>query len=392
MTNNQTETFTARYFDLRLDSSERGVTASVTDSPAGQSSSPVPVNLFEELARFSPDELAGADQVALGSNLWCSLFSHPETGELWRASNAAGSSYLRLTISDPDLTALPWELLHDPRTARFVALDARSALIRFLPLPISTTAELGDRPLRVLFTGCSPAALPRIEVERERNLLLDALPESDLALVGGTHPMSLSQLASDLVQGATVWHFAGHGTKQALIFDDGAGNPASVDAFTVGMLLTGAGVRVAVINSCRAGAGGGTASSIAGALLRAGIPVVVALQSAIPDSAAIAFCRSFYQAIALGRSVEQATTDGRRAVFALGEPAGASWWMPALFSRSDGPVVLVESNESVSGNLDSPRTVGPRAIASEGSAISQGGVAISGHVGGCVVVVRSPKP
>ena len=77
----------------------------------------------------------------------------------------------------------------------------------------------------------------------------------------------------------------------------------------LGMLLTGAGVRVAVINSCRAGAGGGAASSIAGALLRAGVPVVVAMQSEIPDTAAIAFCKSFYQAVALGRSVEQATTD-----------------------------------------------------------------------------------
>ena len=38
--NHNTETSAIRYFDLRLDRSERGVTATVTNSPAGQSSSP----------------------------------------------------------------------------------------------------------------------------------------------------------------------------------------------------------------------------------------------------------------------------------------------------------------------------------------------------------------
>lgn len=389
--NHNTEISTIRYFDLRLERSERGVTATVTNSPAGQSSSPVVVSLPTEPVKPRSAELTPADQIALGSDLWRRLFSQSEIAELWRASNAVGGSYLRLTIGDSGLAGLPWELLYDPRTSRFVALDGQAALIRFLPLPISAITSSVDLPLRILFTGCSPAGLPRLEVDKERRLLVDALPEHVMTLVGREEAVTLSRLAADLMAGAAVWHFAGHGTEQALIFDDGAGNPASVDAFTAGMLLTGVSVRVAVINSCRGGASGGAASSIAGALLRAGVPVVVAMQSEIPDAAAIAFCKSFYHAIALGHSVEQATTAGRRVVFALGETAGASWWMPALFSRNDGPLVLANVNPADGNSLASDRTAWSQATASGGSAISKGGVAISGHVGGSVVVLSSPK-
>lgn len=389
--NNHTETPQTCYFDLRLDRSENGVTAVVTNSPAGQSSSALLVGLPLEGARIPYDELLIADQIALGSGLWSSIFSQTEIAELWRASNVADSPYLRLTISDLSVAALPWELLYDQRTARFVALNARAALIRFLPLPLVVYSSPVGLPLRVLFTGCSPAGLPLLEIDKERQLLSEALPGRDAKLAGGTQAGSMSRLASELFHGADVWHFAGHGTEQALIFDDDAGHPVTVDAFTVGTLLTGAGVRVVVVNACSAGAGGGVSSSIAGALLRAGVPVVIAMQSQIPDSAAVVFCRSLYGAIALGHSVEQAMTAGRRAVFALGGTAGASWWMPALFSRNNAPLVLVDVARADAGVDASPATLGAQPTASGKSAISQGGVAISGHVGGNVMVLTSPK-
>ncbi len=389
--NTNTETPLARYFDLRLDRSESGVMATVTNSPAGQSSAAVAVCLPAQSQRLAFEGLALADQIALGSDLWRGLFAHPELVELWRASTAASSPFLRLTIGDSELAGLPWELLHDPRTARFVALDGKAALIRFLPLPLAIATEPADLPLRVQFTGCSPAGLPRLEVDKEWRLLQDVLPKRAMTLAGSPEAATLSRLVADLMHGADVWHFAGHGTEQALIFDDGAGNPASVDAFTVGMLLTGAGVHVAVINSCRAGAGGGAASSIAGALLRAGVPVVVAMQSEVPDAAAIVFCQAFYQTIAQGYSVEQATTAGRRAVFALREAAGASWWMPALFSRNDEPIILLDVSANGSTDTSSNQKPVSQIMASGGSAVSQGGVAISGNVGGSVVVLSSPK-
>ena len=390
MTNNS-QSSKHSYFDLRLDRTGSGVTAAVTSSPAGQSSSPSAVILPAVSDLLQADSLPAADQIALGCGLWHGLFAQAEIAELWRSSNTSGRTLLRLTITDPALAALPWELLFDPRTAQFVVLDTRAALVRFVPLPIAASSVPADLPLRVLFTGSSPAGLPGLNVERERQLLWDALPGREMTLAGDVQSSTLSDLVAALGQGATLWHFAGHGVEQALIFEDGDGNPVHADAFTVGTLLAGAGVRVAVINACRAGAGGGAASSIAGALLRAGVPVVVAMQSAIPDTAAVVFSKTVYESIALGNSVEQATTAGRRAIFALGQVAGASWWIPALFSRSDDPVVLVERSSTGEGDTPTDHLAGAHTVASRNSAISQGGVAISGQVGGSVVVVSTSR-
>ncbi len=49
----------------------------------------------------------------------------------------------------------------------------------------------------------------------------------------------------------------------------------------LGQMLAGEGVRLAVLNACRGGAGGGQAASVAGALVRAGIPAVIAMQADI---------------------------------------------------------------------------------------------------------------
>ena len=389
--NHNTEISSVRYFDLRLDRTEHGATATVINSPAGQSTSPVAVNSLFELTNLQVTQLTAEDQIGLGITLWQSLFGPPEIAELWRASHAAGSPYLRLTIGDPELASLPWELMYDTRTDKFVALDGQAALIRFLPLPIGIVASPVELPLRILFTGSSPAGLQRIDVDKECKLLADALPKQALTLLGSQESVTLSRLAADLMAGAVVWHFAGHGTEQALILDDGAGNPVTVDAFTLGMLLTGSGVRVALVNSCRAGAGGAVVSSVAGALLRAGIPSVVAMQSEITDEAAFAFCKSFYQAIALGRSVEQATTSARRAVYGLGKVGGTGWWMPALFSRNDIPLVLVNAATVEEATFNRRQAASSHTQASGGSAISQGGLAISGTVGGSVVTVSSSK-
>ncbi len=72
-------------------------------------------------------------------------------------------------------------------------------------------------------------------------------------------------------------------------------------------------------------------------------------------------------------------------MLALGQPLGASWWMPVLASRAQTPTRLTSSAAGDAGAPDQP----PLTSATGRSAISQGGVAISGQVGGSVVVLSS---
>ena len=56
-------------------------------------------------------------------------------------------------------------------------------------------------------------------------------------------------------------------------------------------------------------------SSVAPALLMAGVPAVVAMQFPIFDDSAIAFSKAFYQRLAAGELVETAVAEGRLAIY-----------------------------------------------------------------------------
>ena len=91
--------------------------------------------------------------------------------------------------------------------------------------------------------------------------------------------------------------------------------------------------RLVVMNSCSSGHTGvnGVFSSTAATLVRRGISAVAAMQFTISDTAAIAFARGFYTAIACGRSVDEAMRSGRISI--LGAPHTLEWVTPVLYVR-----------------------------------------------------------
>jgi hypothetical protein len=328
-------------FDLHLAGTPAAVTAQVLDSPAGQTPAPVTLPCSASLAGLD-DLAAGAALQDMGRVLWRCAFGAPSIAELWRASVALSDNLrLRLVIDTPELAGLPWELLYDETLGRFLALDGRTPVTRFTRLPVPAIPWPIDRPLRLHFTAAAPAEqytkvhiAPQV-VAREWQgieqalapLVKDGRVEAAGSLTGATRDGLLAALR----RGVDIWHYLGHGEAGSLLFVDAAGRVAPVDAAELGQVLAGEGVRLAVLNACRAGAGGGQAASVAGALLRAGIPAVVAMQSRISVDAAQAFAGAFYDAIAVGQGVDRALTAGRKAIWAVGT---AEWWIPALFMRT----------------------------------------------------------
>lgn len=325
-------------FDLRLSGTLAAVSIEVLDSPSGQTSAPtiLPCTVSKDVA----DSLStSADFQYLGSSLWRCAFGTATIAELWRASIAAvgpdGILRLRLVIDTPGLAALPWELLYDETLNRFLALDGHTPVTRFVRLPIAPLRWPPDRPLHLLFTGASPFDLRRLAVADEwagierviAPLTKTGKLETQAILGSATRP----DLLVALHRTVDIWHFAGHGMNDGLVFCDDKHKSAVADAFMLGQMLAGEGVRLAVLNACWSGLGGGQAASVAGALVRAGIPAVVAMQAEITDTAALAFAGAFYGAIAIGQSVDQAMIAGRKAIWAAGD---TQWWTPALFMRT----------------------------------------------------------
>lgn len=90
--------------------------------------------------------------------------------------------------------------------------------------------------------------------------------------------------------------------------------------------------RLVVLNSCSSGQAreddlfAGTAA----ALVRGGVNAVAAMQFTVSDTAAIAFARGFYTAMAAGRDVNKAANSGRVAIRGHGS---LEWVTPVLYVR-----------------------------------------------------------
>jgi hypothetical protein len=151
-----------------------------------------------------------------------------------------------------------------------------------------------------------------------------------------------------------VLHFVGHGdydvqTDEGILALVGADGRADlVDARRLADLLGEAQPtpQLVVMNSCSSGQTGvndlfsGTAATLA----RCGISAVAAMQFSISDSAAIAFARGFYTAIAHGRDVDEAARSGRISI--LGAHGSLEWVTPVLYVRGQARQLF---------NLSTPR-------------------------------------
>ena len=105
-------------------------------------------------------------------------------------------------------------------------------------------------------------------------------------------------------------------------------------------------LRLVVLNACEGArsARDDPFRGVAQALVRQGIPAVIAMQFEISDPAALVFSQSFYQAIADGLPVDVATVEARRAMFADGNEV--EWATPVLYLRSPDGRVFVRSHTS----------------------------------------------
>ncbi len=132
------------------------MTAEVLDLPGGQTTAPVTLPCAVNLDGLD-DRATTPTLQTIGRALWRCAFGAPAVAELWRASVAKaepdGVLRLRLIIDTPALAALPWELLYDETLGRFLALDGRTPVTRFVRLPIAPLPWPQERTLRLLLHG-----------------------------------------------------------------------------------------------------------------------------------------------------------------------------------------------------------------------------------------------
>lgn len=316
----------------------------------------------------------GTGLAEIGSTLFLALFPEPILSRWDECEGSVGCQPdrgLRLLLkSDPtcretvELHRLPWELLRDPRKGSFLALSRRTPIVRQLALDDGVV--LGDpepaRRLRILAVLSLQSGEVPLDLDEERRTIEAAVAgRRDIELTCLENP-TFAELAETLRDGRPhVFHYMGHGLHDpgsgegSLVLPTAEGMTALVSAERLAQVIRDVdSLRLVVLNACDTGrapqAGEGAFTSLAHALVRGGVPAVLAMQVPIPDAAAIELSRIFYRHLATGRAVDEALAEARIAIYAA-DPGGASgaWAVPVLYVRRPDLLIFRPSPEKPAG-------------------------------------------
>ena len=259
---------------------------------------------------------------------------------------------LKLRFQAPELAALPWEFLYDHRRGEYLCLSKNTPIIRYLELPQPIPKLTVTPPLRILGMIASPTDLPRLDVDRERQRIENAVQDLhkqgflDLTWLPG---QTWRDLQEAMWGGPWhVFHFIGHGgfdpgTDEGLIaLADERGQKHFLTATQVAGLLAEHQTCVWCCSIPVKGPRGARWTFIraprpawcAGASRRD-----LAMQYEITDRAAIEFSRTFYRALAYGLPIDAAVAAARAAVN-IEVKNSLEWGTPVLYMRSPDGVLF----------------------------------------------------
>jgi hypothetical protein len=342
----------------------------VVRSPAGEAAATVHLDVSSLAARRQQLRLcvltstvsstSPADERPLrkaGLELFAALLGAEGVAGRYRASAAMAARDgvpLRIVLrtNDKELAALPWEAMYDAEAERYVCRD--QPLVRHVNVSSPARPLSVDLPLRILAVASLPADLQPLDAAAETARLrhaLDRLVGERLAEVTWAPSAQWADLQETLLGGPWhVLHYIGHGRLErgsaegelALTAPNGRADWVRADSLVDLLRRAHPAVRLVVLNSCSGGAvgSGGLFSSTAAALVRGGVSAVAAMQYEFSDRAAGAFTRGFYTALAHGRGVDDAVTNGRTALIGL-NGRSLEWVTPVVYLRSDDSRLFV---------------------------------------------------
>jgi hypothetical protein len=302
---------------------------------------------------LQPEEQAVQD---FGRELFNILFKGEVRGlydVIRREASTQGKGVrIKLRFQPPELAALPWEFLYDPRKHEYVCLSRNTPIIRYLEISQPILPIKVIPPLRILGMIASPCDLPALDVAREKQRIeraIQKLRDEGFIEITWLEGQTWRDLQRAMRGGPWhVFHFVGHGLFDAnadegvLALTDENGNTDRLSATQMARLLADHNtLRFVLLNSCEGGKASqrDIFSSLAVTLVNRGIPAVLAMQYTISDQAAIEFASSFYEALSEGAPVDTAVVEARKAI-SMAIDMTFEWGTPVLWMRSTDGVLF----------------------------------------------------
>ena len=272
---------------------------------------------------FGLEELAGllADGafVRVGQALYGVLFPEGEVRDslaealvTTRQERRPLAVQLHLDPDSPTLARYPWELMHDGQS--FLVADGAVTLARYLDYAQALVPVAIDSPLRVLVVAPRPVDAPELQSAPSPALAaLEPLRQQGLVQLARLSPPTYGALQQLLSREAYhILHFDGLGTfgpagdgerEPALLFEDEHGASSQVEGNTLHSALFLSQVRLAVLTPPPTeGSSGGLApaalAAAAPALIRAGVPAVIAMQHSLSGEQTERFAAQLYRSLA----------------------------------------------------------------------------------------------
>ncbi len=304
-----------------------------------------------------PEDEVGEE---IGHYLFNLLFSHQDSYRMLaecmtEATGSTSGVRLRLTLNTgdagvADLARLPWELLYGGEKYKYFARQLGSPIVRYLEVQEKSSVRQLYPPLRIMVVAANPRGDLALDKERDnlKQALSDAVQKKRIELTfveKATIKMVADALGRGRLDGRNfhVLHYMGHGDfhdgRGVLLMHKDGGGEDLVDADTFSDALKASeDMRLVFLNACNtaqssAQKGSNPFGGVASALVRQGVPAVVAMQRPVPDSLAIALAKSFYPNLAEGVPVDAAVSEGRRQMY-FEDRNSLDWAIPVLFMRS----------------------------------------------------------
>lgn len=253
--------------------------------------------------------------------------------EVWRRLSVT------LFSDRPEVQNVPWEYLQEPGSA---GGPGERAIVRLLPT-IGLTAPPSVPPIanvRLLLVSADPVtqmsvSWPDVEATLQRVFLAKAPKALELTVIEGATQAAISRALR--AKTYDVFHFSGHGEVR-----DGqgglllTGTPDFLPASRLASLFKGSAVRLAVLSACETSAGNRKDSFgvVSDALIRAGLPAVVANQLPVPNATVAAFVGALYEELLVSGNIDRAVTQGRKALAyelnRIDGELGIEWGIPTL--------------------------------------------------------------
>ena len=263
-----------------------------------------------------------------------------------RAERTGRGLRIRLSIDPPEIAALPWELMLDPKRDHCFATSVTTPLVRFF----DQTGYFGgfadqetQLPLHMLLV--LPSA-PDLNLAKERTLIEEAIAPLhgivQLQVLEG--PVTRVSLADALLTTPfDIVHLTGHGGYSegqsyiGLNRTDGSVDWVNARA-TTRIFANHRSLKLVLLNACSTGQSDeGTAfHGLAPRLVRAGIPAVAAMQYPLKDEVALSFAREFYRHLCIGQNagqVDLAITHARNMLAVL-HADDYSFAVPVLYTHA----------------------------------------------------------